>query len=79
MYLGTCTGFFGRKIDGGLNMAKNCKPPDYYEYPSKLKVYLVCFTYLKNKFDALKSFLCDVINIRIERRIATRSGKGNQL
>ncbi len=28
--------------------------------------------------EALKSVLCDVIKIRLKRRIATRSGKGNQ-
>ena len=29
-------------------------------------------------FEALESVLCDVIKIRLKRRIATRIGKGNQ-
>ena len=28
--------------------------------------------------EALESIMCDVIKIRLKRRIATRSGKGNQ-
>ncbi len=28
--------------------------------------------------EALESVMCDVIKIRLKRRIATRSGKGNQ-
>ncbi len=28
--------------------------------------------------EALESDMCDVINIRLKRRLATRSGKGNQ-
>ncbi len=31
-----------------------------------------------DKFEALESFLCDVIKIRLKRRDTTRSGKGNQ-
>ncbi len=30
------------------------------------------------KYEVLESVICDVINISLKRRIATRSGKGNQ-
>ena len=30
------------------------------------------------KIEVLESVMCDVIKIRLKRRIATRSGKGNQ-
>ena len=35
-------------------------------------------TYHKHDLEALESVICDVIKIRLKRRIATRSGKGNQ-
>ncbi len=31
------------------------------------------------KVEALENVMCDIIKIRLKRRIATRSGKGNQL
>ncbi len=34
---------------------------------------------LKNILAVLESVMCDVLAIRLKRRIATRSGKGNQL
>ncbi len=32
----------------------------------------------KKKIEALESVMCDVIKIRLKRRIATRSGKGKR-
>ena len=34
--------------------------------------------YTVNRCEALESVMCDVIKVRLKRRIATRSGKGNQ-
>ncbi len=40
----------------------------------------VVFEYLRSNLamEALESVMCDVIKIRLKRRIKTRSGKGNQ-
>ena len=39
---------------------------------------LLLFKHINDLLEALESVMCDVIKIRLKRRIATRSGKGNQ-
>ncbi len=43
-----------------------------------MKIWLVIAILILSIYEALEGVMCDVLKIRLKRRIATRSGKGNQ-